>query len=152
MNHEDHPAVEGSDPVAGEQERRRGVWGALRTAMLTAPAIIGSSIIGLFLVLSVPSQYLKPYSTSQPSCAVFEAPSPQHWLGCDDGGIDMLSLVLQGGQISMFVGFTAAVIAIDRLLLGAELNEPDISTFYASGPAGYIDYPTLDELEDARTA
>jgi N-ethylmaleimide reductase len=41
---------------------------------------------------------------------------------------------------------------IDRLVLGAELNEPDVSTFYASGPAGYIDYPTLDELEDARTA
>lgn len=36
---------------------------------------------------------------------------------------------------------------IDRLLLGAELNEPDVSTFYASGPGGYIDYPTLAEAE-----
>ena len=32
---------------------------------------------------------------------------------------------------------------IDRLLLGAELNEPDVTTFYAPGPVGYIDYPTL---------
>ena len=33
---------------------------------------------------------------------------------------------------------------IDRLVVGAELNEPDVATFYAPGPAGYIDYPTLD--------
>ncbi|MGW0163483.1 alkene reductase [Mycobacterium sp. NPDC003323] len=36
---------------------------------------------------------------------------------------------------------------IDRLLLGAELNEPDVATFYASGPGGYVDYPTLAEAE-----
>lgn len=95
---------------------RRGVWGALRTAMTTAPAIIGLVVIGLFLTASLFSQFLKPYSTTTPSCAVFEPPSKQHWLGCDDGGMDVLSLVLQGGQVSMFVGFTAAVIAI---LIGA---------------------------------
>jgi N-ethylmaleimide reductase len=36
---------------------------------------------------------------------------------------------------------------LDRLILGAELNEPDVATFYAPGPAGYVDYPTLDELQ-----
>ncbi|WP_422744741.1 alkene reductase [Mycobacterium sp. WMMD1722] len=36
---------------------------------------------------------------------------------------------------------------IDRLVLGAELNEPDVATFYAPGPQGYVDYPTLDQLE-----
>jgi N-ethylmaleimide reductase len=36
---------------------------------------------------------------------------------------------------------------IDRLVLGAELNEPDVATFYAPGPAGYVDYPTMAELE-----
>ena len=32
---------------------------------------------------------------------------------------------------------------IDRLRSGAELNEPDVATFYSPGPAGYVDYPTL---------
>jgi N-ethylmaleimide reductase len=41
---------------------------------------------------------------------------------------------------------------IDRLVLGAELNQPDVSTFYAPGPVGYIDYPTLDEPAESRTA
>lgn len=36
---------------------------------------------------------------------------------------------------------------IDRLVVGAELNEPDAATFYAPGPVGYIDYPTLAEAE-----
>ncbi|WP_159233428.1 alkene reductase [Mycolicibacterium vanbaalenii] len=34
---------------------------------------------------------------------------------------------------------------VERLSVGAELNEPDVATFYAAGPAGYIDYPTLAE-------
>ncbi|MET0699772.1 MAG: alkene reductase [Mycobacterium sp.] len=41
---------------------------------------------------------------------------------------------------------------IERLALGAELNEPDVSTFYSPGPAGYADYPTLAELAEAPTA
>lgn len=32
---------------------------------------------------------------------------------------------------------------IDRLRQGAELNEPDVATFYSPGPVGYTDYPTL---------
>ena len=32
-----------------------------------------------------------------------------------------------------------------RLRAGAPLNEPDVTTFYAAGPRGYIDYPTLTE-------
>ena len=36
---------------------------------------------------------------------------------------------------------------VDRLILGAELNEPDVATFYAPGPVGYVDYPTLAEVE-----
>ncbi|MBJ7341841.1 alkene reductase [Mycolicibacterium sp.] len=40
---------------------------------------------------------------------------------------------------------------IDRLRVGAELNEPDVATFYAPGPVGYVDYPTLAELEQSKT-
>ena len=31
-----------------------------------------------------------------------------------------------------------------RFALSAPLNEPDPATFYAQGPAGYIDYPFLE--------
>lgn len=35
-----------------------------------------------------------------------------------------------------------------RLALSAPLNPPDPATFYASGPKGYTDYPTLDEVAE----
>jgi N-ethylmaleimide reductase len=41
---------------------------------------------------------------------------------------------------------------VDRLVLGAELNEPDVATFYAPGPVGYVDYPTLIDLDEPRSA
>ncbi|MBL1256858.1 alkene reductase [Methylocystis sp. Sn-Cys] len=32
---------------------------------------------------------------------------------------------------------------VERLRLGAALNEPKVETFYSKGPEGYVDYPTL---------
>jgi peptide/nickel transport system permease protein len=87
-------------------------WGQMLRSFRTAPGVVGTVILAFFLFTAVFADLLMPYSTSDPSCAVFAAPSAQHWLGCDDGGIDMLSLVLLGGRISMIVGFTAAVISI----------------------------------------
>jgi 2,4-dienoyl-CoA reductase-like NADH-dependent reductase (Old Yellow Enzyme family) len=39
-----------------------------------------------------------------------------------------------------------------RLRTGAALNPPDPATFYASGPEGYVDYPTLSQLAGAGAA
>jgi 2,4-dienoyl-CoA reductase-like NADH-dependent reductase (Old Yellow Enzyme family) len=36
-----------------------------------------------------------------------------------------------------------------RFKLDAPLNAPDPSTFYAQGPKGYVDYPTLERAETA---
>ncbi len=38
---------------------------------------------------------------------------------------------------------------VDRIRLGAPLNPPDSSTFYAGREEGYIDYPTLAEAQAA---
>jgi 2,4-dienoyl-CoA reductase-like NADH-dependent reductase (Old Yellow Enzyme family) len=32
-----------------------------------------------------------------------------------------------------------------RFATGAPLNEPDKTTFYGNGPAGYVDYPFMEE-------
>ena len=38
---------------------------------------------------------------------------------------------------------------VRRLAVGADLHPGDVSTFYAGGAAGYVDYPTLDEAKAA---
>lgn len=35
---------------------------------------------------------------------------------------------------------------VERFRTGASLNKPDPNTFYASGPEGYVDYPTLEAI------
>lgn len=64
------------------------------------------------------------------------------------------SYVEWGAVSAVAVGrpFLANPDLIDRLILGAELNEPDPSTFYAPGPVGYVDYPTLTQLEEPQSA
>jgi peptide/nickel transport system permease protein len=74
--------------------------------------VVGLSIIVFFVVLSIIAPYISPHSVTQPSCAVYAPPSTSHWLGCDDGGIDMLSLIMQGGRISLIVGFAATLVAM----------------------------------------
>lgn len=91
------------------KDRRRGAFGR---AIRQPGAIIGIAVILAFLLLSTFAPLISPYSSREVSCEVFEAPSAAHWFGCDDGGVDVLSLVLEGGRISMFVGFTAAAISI----------------------------------------
>ncbi|MCC7127319.1 MAG: ABC transporter permease [Microbacteriaceae bacterium] len=97
-------------PASGET--RRSGWLTILGVLREPTAAIGLGILALFSLVSLLSPLLKPYSSRVASCTVFEPPSLAHWLGCDDGGIDVLSLVLEGGQISMYVGFTAAAITI----------------------------------------
>ncbi|MFN8613376.1 MAG: alkene reductase [Vulcanimicrobiota bacterium] len=58
--------------------------------------------------------------------------------------------VLQAGEAEA-VAFGKSFIAnpdlVERFRVGAELNSPDPSTFYAQGPRGYTDYPTLNSLQ-----
>ncbi|MGA9492363.1 MAG: ABC transporter permease [Mycobacterium sp.] len=75
-------------------------------------AVVGLSIIGFFVLLSIVAPYISPYSITQQTCAVYAPPSGAHWLGCDDGGIDMLSELMQGGRISLVVGFAATLVAM----------------------------------------
>jgi peptide/nickel transport system permease protein len=95
------------------QAPARSRAGLLRRAVLERrAATVGLAIIVFCIVLAVAAPVLAPYSTTVPSCGVFAPPSAQHWLGCDDGGIDMLSEIIWGGRVSLMIGFAATVISM----------------------------------------
>ncbi len=94
----------------GLPPRRRGLF--IDVLRERKSAAIGLGIIVFFVLLSVVAPYISPYSANVQSCAVYAPPSVHHWLGCDDGGIDMLSELMQGGRISMVVGFAATLVAM----------------------------------------
>jgi len=75
-------------------------------------AVVGLCIIAFFVLLAVVAPILAPYPTDARTCPVFAAPSASHWLGCDDGGIDLLSEIMVGGGISLIIGFTATLVSM----------------------------------------
>ena len=90
-----------------------GRAGLIRQAITERKAAaLGLGIIVFFVILALASPLLAPYSTTARTCAVFAPPSGSHWLGCDDGGIDVLSEIISGGRISLIIGFAATLIAM----------------------------------------
>ncbi len=101
------------DPLLSAEGQPSSRSGFFRTVLRERKAaVVGLAIIVFFVVLSIVAPYIAPHSVTEPSCAVYAPPSASHWLGCDDGGIDMLSLLMVGGRISMIVGFAATLVAM----------------------------------------
>ena len=97
--------------LGGQVARSRA--GLIRQAVTERKAAsLGLFIIVVFVVLAIAAPLIAPYSTTARTCAVFAPPSSKHWLGCDDGGIDMLSEIMAGGRISLVIGFAATLIAM----------------------------------------
>ena len=115
------PLVETVAPVAAPAEvqdvvpayESRGVWRlALDVFVQNRLAVVGVGIF-LFLVLFC---YVGPliYQTDQVNSALANAnlaPSTAHPLGTDPNGYDVLGRLMVGGQTSIEVGLSAAVIA-----------------------------------------
>jgi peptide/nickel transport system permease protein len=93
-----------------ERTRRRGglVWYVVKRQK---GAAVGAGIILVFLVFALFAPALAPYGSHEQVGPVFGPPSPQYWLGLDDGGVDMVSLLMYGARVSMIVGAAAGLVA-----------------------------------------
>ena len=98
------------------RRRRRLVWSVIRTQ---PQATIGALVLLAFVVVAVLAPYIAPYGETERVGDVFEPPSSEHWLGLDDAGIDMLTLMLHGTRVSLIVGFAAALVA---MLIGGTIG------------------------------
>jgi len=90
----------------------RGRWRFGQLVKERPSATVGAVLLGLFILMAIFAQWLMPYDPYQQVGPVFGTPSLAHPLGLDDGGYDVLSLIIQGGRISMVVGFAATLVAI----------------------------------------
>jgi peptide/nickel transport system permease protein len=108
--------VRAADSQPGGEDRAGGVREAarrlLRLLRERPSATVGLALIIFFVLLSAIAPLIAPYPTLTASGPVYAPPSASHWFGTDDGGIDVLSLVLVGGRISLIVGAAASGVAI----------------------------------------
>jgi peptide/nickel transport system permease protein len=72
---------------------------------------IGGVIVAVMLAAAVLADFITPYGFSQTSLRErFIAMSAAHWLGTDQIGRDLLTRLIYGARISLYVGFGAVTL------------------------------------------
>jgi peptide/nickel transport system permease protein len=99
-------AVIEQEPI---RSRRGIVWQTLRNR---PSALLGATILLTVLLGALLAPAIAPYDVHEQVGPVFGHPSWHHPLGLDDGGIDMLSLLMWGARVSLLVGFAATFVSM----------------------------------------
>jgi peptide/nickel transport system permease protein len=100
----------GAVEETGVRNERRGL---VRRALSRRPsAIVGIVLLSVIVLMGLLAPWIAPYGLHEQVGQPFEAPSPAHPLGLDDGGIDMVTLLMWGTRISLLVGFAATAVSI----------------------------------------
>jgi ABC-type dipeptide/oligopeptide/nickel transport system permease subunit len=87
-----------------------GVWAVMRAVLSHKVSCMGIVIILLLVLMAIFAPLLAPYDPNEQDLyRVLEGPTRAHLLGTDDVGRDLLSRVIYGSRVSLFIGVTATV-------------------------------------------
>ena len=76
-------------------------------------AMFGLVFLVFIVFLCLITPWITPYGYEEQNLRLgASAPSAAHWLGTDTFGRDLLTRILYGGRISLFVGFIATAVAL----------------------------------------
>ncbi|MEX1312733.1 MAG: ABC transporter permease [Desulfotignum sp.] len=102
-----------------------------RQRILTDPwLIIGAGLLGLLACLALAGPVLVPWDPHDISFVPLDPPSCQHWLGVNDGGMDILAELVYGLRNTVIFGMTAAAAG---LVLGS------VAGLFAAWTGGWTD-------------
>jgi peptide/nickel transport system permease protein len=87
-------------------------WPAVRKFIVTKPlGTIGAAIILMMALTALFADTLAPHDPYAITQSLqFKAPSMQNWLGTDEFGRDMLTRLIYGARIALFIGLVAAFV------------------------------------------
>ncbi len=118
-------AIDATQTAAtGPREPR---WQGLRLLARDKKALIGLVLLTVLALGGIFAHWIAPYDPNLQTYEMIETPSWAHPLGTDDLGRDLLSRLIHGGQISLFVGVSTVLIS---LVIGVVLG---ISAGYYGG-------------------
>jgi len=103
--------------------------------------IIGGVIVLAWLLVALLSPVIAPYDPTKVTVLdSLQPPNPQHWLGTDDLGRDVLSRVMWGSRVSLSVGLISVSIG---LLVGTSLG---LAAGYVGGTFDLLIMRAIDAL------
>ncbi len=113
--------------------RRRAVFSRVFAPLSSTTGkvqMVGLALLGLMIMLATFAPLIAPADPKALVCEPFAGPLPGHPLGCNDVGQDLLSQLLYGARISLFVGiavatFSTLVATILALLAGYHAGSQD---------------------------
>src|SRR5690606_4205293 len=112
--------------------RRRAGWTQFRAIFWRdKKALFGLAVLGLFVLAAIFGPLISPYDPNAMAFQMMAPPSWAHPLGTDDLGRDLLSRIMVGAQVSLFVGVSTVTIA---LVIGVALG------LFAGYYGGWPDY------------
>ncbi len=85
-----------------------------RLKNLNKPGLIGAGVLLILLAAALLAPLLAPHDPWRTGglSDIFQPPDTGHWLGTDEVGRDLFSVVLYGSRISLLVGFCSALLSI----------------------------------------
>src|SRR5262249_15607693 len=88
-------------------------WQTLRLWLGTRQIVLGGSVILLLVLLAIFAPLLAPYPPDQIGVGRrLAVPAPGHWLGTDEFGRDILSRIIFGTRLTLYVGVVAVGIGL----------------------------------------
>lgn len=108
------PQLDPAEVATRSEDDIRSPWLDFLQSFIRHPMAIVSSIFILFLLLvAVFAPWIAPYDPQVPDWnALGAGPSATHWFGTDDLGRDVLSRIIYGARISLYVGLLSVTLGM----------------------------------------
>jgi peptide/nickel transport system permease protein len=107
MGSADQNTLNANAPAAKSQ--LKAVW---RRLLRNRMAVIGGGVVLFFVLVAIVAPLIAPYNPNKPDFMNrMQGPSPEHWLGTDTLGRDMLSRIIYGSIYSLLAGIVSVTIA-----------------------------------------
>jgi peptide/nickel transport system permease protein len=117
---------------------------ALKQYSRSPMGVIGLLMLLLVVLVAVLAPWLAPYNPRERVQAepedILAPPDAEHWLGRDDAGKDVLSLLIYGARVSLVVGFTASFMS---MIIGTTVV---LTAGYFGGRVGNLSMRVVDFL------
>jgi peptide/nickel transport system permease protein len=87
------------------------IWRRFRKNRMAVIGMFGFALLMLFIIVG--SYYVSEERANEVILQNrLSAPSKDYWMGTDETGRDIFARIIYGGQISLFVGFTAVMLSV----------------------------------------